>query len=103
MPIADFTDGIRSIVAGLREGPPTHPRVNGAAVSIDHLGRRLHGLGCVRDREIADCFTAAVGELGACHPLPEEERGTAVDAAIRHLDAAAAHAAEGVLPPPPRS
>ena len=99
MPLEAFTDGIRAIVAGLREGPPTHPRVNGAAVSIDHLGRRLHGLGCVRDREIADCFTAAVGELGACHPLPEAERGAAVDAAIRHLDAAATHAEEGVLPP----
>lgn len=99
MPLASFTDGIRSIVAGLRAGPPTHPRVNGAAVSIDHLGRRLHGLGCVRDREIAGCFTAAVGELGACHPLPEEDRGPAVDAALRHLDAALVHAGEGVLPP----
>jgi hypothetical protein len=103
MPLTAFIDGIRSIVAGLREGPPTHPRVNGAAVSIDHLGRRLHGLGCVRDREIADCFTAAVGELGACHPLPEEARVAAVAAAIHHLDAAATHAEEGVVPSPPRS
>ncbi|HEX6368913.1 MAG TPA: hypothetical protein VF006_08270 [Longimicrobium sp.] len=97
---AAFADGIRSIIAGLRAGVPSHARVNGAAAGIDHLGRRLHGLGWVRDHEIAGCFTAAVGELGACHPLPEEERGTAVDAAVRHLDAALAHTAEGVLPPP---
>jgi hypothetical protein len=98
MPLDSFTDAIRSIVAGLREGRPTHARVNGAAVGIDHLGRRLHGLGCVRDREIAGCFTAAVGALGACHPLPEEDRAAAVAAAIRHLTAAVAHAGEGLLP-----
>lgn len=96
-----FTDAIRAIIGGLRGGAPTHARVNGAAVDIDHLGRRLHGFGWVRDREIADCFTAAVGELGACHPLPEEERGDAVDAAVRHLDAAISHTDAGVLPMPP--
>jgi hypothetical protein len=96
-----FAADIRAIAAGLRGGVPTHARVNGAASGIDHLGRRLHGLGFLRDREIAGCFTAAVNELGACHPLPEDERGTAVDAAIRHLDAAAAHAEAGVLPRPP--
>lgn len=100
MGAAAFTDAIRSIVAGLREGRPTHARVNGAASGIDHLGRRLHGLGWVRDREIADCFTAAVGELGACHPLPEEDRGEAVDAAVRHLEAALVHSEAGVLPVP---
>lgn len=98
MALEAFADAIRSIIAGLREGRPTHARVNGAAAGIDHLGRRLHGLGCVRDREIAGCFTAAVGALGACHPLPEEDRGDAVDTAIRHLTAALAHAEEGVLP-----
>lgn len=101
MPLDAFTDAIRAIVAGLREGRPTHARVNGAAVGIDHLGRRLHGLGCVRDREIAGCLTAAVGELGACHPLPEEDRGAAVDSAIRHLQAALVHSKDGVLPPAP--
>ena len=98
MPAAEFAGAIRSITAGLREGAPTHSRVNGAAVSIDRLGRRLHGQGWVRDREIAGCFTAAVGELGACHTLPEAERGPAVDAAVRHLEAAAAHAEDGVQP-----
>ena len=98
MALDAFAGAIRSIIAGLREGRPTHARVNGAAAGIDHLGRRLHGLGCVRDREIAGCFTAAVGELGACHPLPEEDRGAAVDAAVRHLDAALAHAGDGLLP-----
>jgi hypothetical protein len=38
--------------------------------------------------------------LGACHPLPEEDRGEAVDAAVRNLDAAIAHAGEGLLPLP---
>lgn len=98
MPLDAFTDAIRAIIAGLREGRPTHARVNGAAAGIDHLGRRLHGLGCVRDREIAACFTAAVGALGDSHPLPEEDRGAAVDAATRHLAAALAHADEGLLP-----
>jgi hypothetical protein len=98
MPLDAFTGAIRSIIAGLREGRPTHARVNGAAAGIDHLGRRLHGLGCVRDREIAGCLTAAVGELGACHPLPEEDRGAAVDAAVRHLGATLVHAGEGLLP-----
>ncbi|HEU4880760.1 MAG TPA: hypothetical protein VFT45_00905 [Longimicrobium sp.] len=99
MPLSAFTDSIAAIIAGLRGGAPSHARVNGAASGIDHLGRRLHGLGCVRDREIADCFTAAVGELGACHPLPEEDRGDAVAAALRHLEAALAHAEAGFLPP----
>jgi hypothetical protein len=103
MALSAFADAIGAIVDGLRGGAPSHARVNGAASGIDHLGRRLHGLGCVRDREIADCFTAAVGELGACHPLPEDERRPAVAAAIRHLDAARVHAAEGVLPPLPAS
>lgn len=100
MPLAAFADSIRSIIGGLRGGVPSHARVNGAASGIDHLGRRLHGLGCVRDREIADCFTAAVGELGACHPLPEADRGAAVDAAVGHLEAALVHAQEGVVPMP---
>ncbi len=100
MALAPFADSIRSIITGLRAGVPTHARVNGAAVDIDHLGRRLHGFGWVRDREIAGCFTAAVGELGACHPLPEEDRGAAVDAAVRQLDAALVHAGEGLLPLP---
>jgi hypothetical protein len=99
--LSPFADDIRALVAGLRGGAPTHARVNGAAAGIDHLGRRLHGLGFLRDGEIAGCFTAAVNELGACHPLPEEDRRTAVDSAIRHLEAAATHAQEGVLPPPP--
>jgi hypothetical protein len=98
MALSAFTDSIGAIIAGLRGGAPSHARVNGAASAIDHLGRRLHGLGCVRDREIADCFTAAVGELGACHPLPEDERRPAVDAALRHLEAALTHAEEGVAP-----
>lgn len=96
--VSGFTGAIRSITAGLRAGPPTHSRVNGAAVAIDHLGRRLHGQGWVRAHEIAGCLAAAVAALGACHPLPEEERGEAVDAAIRHLDEALAHAGEGVAP-----
>ena len=62
MALSAFADSIAAIIAGLRGGPPSHARVNGAASGIDHLGRRLHGLVCVRDREIAHFVTAAVGE-----------------------------------------
>jgi hypothetical protein len=93
-----FTGGIREIVRGLRDDPHSHAGLNGAAAGIDHLGRHLHGLGCVRDREIAGCFTAAFGELSASHALPEDGRGDAVDRAIHHLEAALAHTDAGVLP-----
>jgi hypothetical protein len=98
LPTDSFTRGIRAVVIGLRGGAPSHARVNGAASEIDQLGRRLHGLSWVRDREIADCFTGAVRELGECHPLPVQDRGAAVDAAVRHLEAALVHSEAGVLP-----
>lgn len=96
-----FTEALRGIAGALREHTPTHDRLNGAAVRIDQLGRRLHGLGFVRDREIADCFTAAVGELAEAHSFPEEERGKHVDRAAARIDAAALHAEEGLLPAAP--
>jgi hypothetical protein len=90
-----FTEAVREILDGLREGTPTHDRLNGAAFRIDQLGRRIHGFGWVRDREVADCFSAAVRELGGSHELPQEARGGAVDEAVRHLHAALAHIEEG--------
>lgn len=96
-----FVEEIRAIVAGLRGDVRSHDRLNGAAWRIDHLGRQLHGLGFVRDREVADCFTSALGELGASHELPEEERAEAALRAARHLEAALAHAEEGVAPASP--
>ncbi|HEX8692294.1 MAG TPA: hypothetical protein VF746_07755 [Longimicrobium sp.] len=91
-----FTGAIRTLASGLREDAHSHTHLNRAAARIDHLGRRLHGLGLLRDREIADCFTAALRELEACHGIPEEERGEAVRRAACRLDAAAALAREGV-------
>ncbi len=91
-----FPESIRLIAHGLREDAPSHAHLNGAAARIDHLGRRLHGLGCVRDREIAGCFTAAIAELDASHGLAEDARGEAVLRAAGQMDAALAHAEEGV-------
>jgi hypothetical protein len=93
-----FAEALRAIAGGLRESDPTHDHLNLAAVRIDQLGRRLHGLGFARDREIADAFTAAVGELAEAHLLPDEERGEGVRRAAAHLEAAAAHAEQGLLP-----
>ncbi len=93
-----FAEGIRSIVRGLQEEDRSHNHLNRAAFAIDQMGRQLHGVGYVRDREIADCLTAAVGALAGSHELPEENRRAAVTEAIRHLDAALAHAGEGVTP-----
>jgi hypothetical protein len=95
---ATFPEAIRLIARGLRHDAPSHARLNGAAARIDHLGRRLHGLGCVRDREIAACFTAAIAELDASHGLAEGARGDAVLRAAAQMDAALVHADEGVLP-----
>ncbi|HEX2203554.1 MAG TPA: hypothetical protein VHG91_09665, partial [Longimicrobium sp.] len=69
-----FAEAIREVVARLRAEAPSHTLLNQAAVGIDHLGRRLHGLGYLRGHEIGACFTAAVGELGAAHVLPEAPR-----------------------------
>ncbi|HEX2092771.1 MAG TPA: hypothetical protein VHG28_10230 [Longimicrobiaceae bacterium] len=96
-----FTEAIRTIASGLRDHAHSHIYLNRASSGIDHLGRQLHGLGYVRDREIADCLTAALGELSASHGLAEEERAEAVHRVICHLDAALAHAEVGVIPTVP--
>ncbi len=96
-----FSDRIREIASGLREERRSHVRLNRAASGIDHLGRKLAGLGFVRDREIGGCFNDALRELSASHALPEEKRDEAVDRAASHLDAALAHADEGLLPAAP--
>lgn len=92
-----LAEAIGVIARGLRQGVPSHALLNGAAARIDHLGRRLHGLGCVRDREIAACFTAAIAQLDASHVLEEDARGEAVGRAAGQLEAAVAYADEGVL------
>lgn len=83
------------ILEVLREGAPTHARLNGAAFRIDQLGRQLHGLGLARDREVAHGLNAAVRLLGESHELAEDARVGAVSEAVRHLRAALAHAEEG--------
>ena len=91
-----FAQAIHVIARSLRQGVPSHALLNGAAARIDHLGRRLHGLGCVRDHEIAACFTAAIAELDASHGFAEDARGEAVGRAAGQMEAALAFADEGV-------
>ena len=96
-----FSDEIRDIANGLRADGPSHTRLNRAASGIDHLGRKLHGIGYARDREIGGCFTEALRELSASHALPDAMREEAVLRAATYLEAAAAHSEEGVLPAAP--
>ena len=98
---SSFTDEIRRIAGELRDRGPSHTALNRASSAIDHLGRRLHGIGYVHGGEIAACFTAALAELDASHTVAEEKRGEAVDRVIHRLDAAADYAAAGVLPAAP--
>ena len=98
-----FTEAIREIADGLAAARPTHVILNRASGGIDQLGRRLHGLGYVRSREMAGGFTAALAALDASHALPEEARAEAVRRAIDHLEGALEHAAAGLLPDPPRT
>lgn len=94
-----FTGAIGDIARELRQGGVSHAHLGHAASRLDHLGRRLHGLGFVRDREIAACFTAAMADLHAAHSLPEAARAETVGSAVRHLESALAHAEAGLLPP----
>jgi hypothetical protein len=96
-----FAGQIRGIVSELRTAGPTHSALNRASSGIDQLGRRLYGLGYVRSREIADCFTAALADLDASHAVPEETRTEGVRRAIDRLEGALEHAAAGILPDRP--
>lgn len=96
---SSFTEALRDVLELLREGAPTHARLNGAAFRIDQLGRQLHGLALARDGEVAHALTAAVRVLGDSHELAEDARAGAVSEAVRHLRAALAHAEEGGASP----
>jgi hypothetical protein len=85
---SSFREAVGTIASELRANAPGHPFLNRAASGIDLLGRRLHGLGFVHDREIADGLTAAIAEVRASHLLPQEERAETIHRAARHLDAA---------------
>jgi hypothetical protein len=93
-----FGDAIGEIANRLRGARPTHVVLNRASNEIDQLGRRLHGLGYLRAREIAECFTAALADLDGSHALAEEMRGEAVRRAAGWLEDAREHAAAGLLP-----
>lgn len=97
---SSFADAIRHVAGELRAGPHTHGAVNRASSAIDHLGRRLHGMGYLRGREIAECFTTALAELETSHALQEEERREPVNRAADRLEAAVVHAGAGVSPDP---
>lgn len=96
-----FAEQIRGIVGELRAAHATHAALNRASSGIDQLGRRLYGLGYIRSREIADCFTAALADLDASHALPEETRTEGVRRATGRLEGALEHAAAGILPERP--
>jgi hypothetical protein len=85
---SSFREAVDAIASELRANAPGHPFLNRAASGIDLLGRRLHGLGFVHDREIANGLTAAIAELRASHLLPQEACAGAVHRAARHLDSA---------------
>jgi hypothetical protein len=85
------------IAKGLRDDPPSYAHLIRAAGGIDHLGRRLHGLGCVRHREIAACFMAAIGEIQASIELAEPARTEAVGRAVAQLEAAGVYLSEGTM------
>ena len=93
-----LSEAIREISRELASGTHSRSRVNRGAIDVDQLGRRLHGLGMLRDREIAECLNAAVSALGEAHLLPEEERTSSVRRAIAELESAAAHADQGARP-----
>lgn len=95
-----FADAVQEIVAGLRDHPASHGRLNRAAFDLDQLGRQLHGMGCVREQQIGESLTAAVRELGGAHELPEAERRGPVSNAIRHLESALFHLEAGGVAAP---
>lgn len=96
-----FVDELRRIARELRDGPASISLLNLAASDIDGLGRRLHGIGFVRDQEIAGCLSAAVRGLGEAREIPEPGRATAIDRAVHQLEAAADLAGAGVQALPP--
>lgn len=98
---SSFTDAIRHIAGELRGGRTTNGTVNRESSATDHLGRRLHGMGFLRGREIAECFTAALAGLERSHALQEEEGREPVNRAADRLEAAVVHAEAGVSPDPP--
>lgn len=83
---SSFGDVIRAVAGELQREPPSPVHLNQAAVRIDQLGRRLHGLGWTREHEIGTSLTRAVGELSRARGLSEVERTESVREAIRHLE-----------------
>lgn len=94
-----FTEAVRAVASELRESAPHRRVLNLAASRIDGLGRQLHGVGFVHDREIADGLTAAIRDLDAAHRLPQEERAETVGRAAAALDDAADRMENGGVAP----
>jgi hypothetical protein len=92
---SSFTNSVSEIARGLRDGPPSFFHLNRAAGQIDHLGRLLHGLSFIRDREIAACFTAAIHELHESIELPETARLETIERAVRQLETSLVYLDQG--------
>jgi hypothetical protein len=96
-----FIASVTEIATALRDEPPSHAHLIRAAGRIDHHGRRLHGLGYARHREVAACFMSAIGEIHSSLQLPEPARTEAVARAVAQLEAARAHLRGGHDPETP--
>ena len=98
---SSFADAVRALSGELQMEPYTPIRLNQLAARIDHLGRRVHGLGWVRDHEIGACLSAAVGELSEAPGLSGDDRAESVTRAIVALEAALTHMKDGLRPRQP--
>lgn len=101
MELSKFVGAIRSVTGELREEAPSRVLLQHLAFRVDQLGRRLHGLGCIREDEVAGCLTAAVRELGIAGERSDAERTEAVRRSILQLETAVVHAEQGMRAPPP--
>jgi light-regulated signal transduction histidine kinase (bacteriophytochrome) len=90
-----YMASVAEIAQGLRDDPPSYAHLIRAAGRIDYLGRRLHGLGCVRHREVAACFMEAIGEIQASIDLLEPARAESLARAAAQLESAGVGLGEG--------
>lgn len=93
-----FHAEVGDIASALAAGSRSHAELNLAAARIDHLGRQLHGIGFVRESEIAKWLSAAVEGLLASHHLSAELAAAAVIEAASKMYLARTAIGEGVRP-----
>jgi hypothetical protein len=92
---SSYAAAVAGIAERLRHELPSYANLNRAAGQIDHLGRLLHGLDCVRHVEIAASMMAAVAALQESTELPEPARTEGVARAVAQLETALIHIGAG--------